>query len=129
MKLGYVIVYVPDVAKATAFYQKAFGLKLRFAHESGQYAEMETGETALGFAHEALAESNGVAFRRCRPGELAPGVEIALTTTNVENAFERAVAEGAREVAAPAEKPWGQTVSYVRDLNGVLVEICSPISS
>jgi lactoylglutathione lyase len=24
-------------------------------------------------------------------------------------------------------KPWGQKVSYVRDLNGCLVEVCSPV--
>jgi hypothetical protein len=27
----------------------------------------------------------------------------------------------------PTVKPWGQTVSYVRDLDGFLVEICSPM--
>ncbi|MFO0110274.1 MAG: VOC family protein, partial [Alphaproteobacteria bacterium] len=27
----------------------------------------------------------------------------------------------------PEQKPWGQTVAYVRDLNGFLVEICSPV--
>jgi lactoylglutathione lyase len=45
----------------------------------------------------------------------------------VETAFKRAIAAGAIEVARPARKPWGQTVSYVRDPNGLLVEICSPL--
>lgn len=27
----------------------------------------------------------------------------------------------------PFEKPWGQTVGYVRDINGVLIELCSPM--
>ena len=49
MKLGYVIVYVADVAATVAFYERAFSLKRRFVHESGQYAEMETGATALAF--------------------------------------------------------------------------------
>jgi lactoylglutathione lyase len=43
MELGYVIVYVPDVAATVAFYERAFGIKRRFIHESGTYAEMETG--------------------------------------------------------------------------------------
>ena len=30
MKLGYIILYVPDVAQAVAFYVKAFGLGRRF---------------------------------------------------------------------------------------------------
>jgi hypothetical protein len=30
-------------------------------------------------------------------------------------------------VKAPETKPWGQIVAYVRDNNGCIVEICSPI--
>ncbi len=41
MKLGYVILHVPDVALAVAFYERAFGLVRRLIHDSGQYAEME----------------------------------------------------------------------------------------
>ena len=38
-----------------------------------------------------------------------------------------AVAAGAVAVAPPAHKPWGQTVSYVRDLSGVLVELAPEV--
>lgn len=127
MKLGYVIIYVPDVSIAADFYEAAFGLRRRFVHESG-YAEMETGGTALAFATEALAGSNGIAFRTNRAGDaLAAGVEIALVCDDVASAFARALEVGASEVRPPAEKPWGQTVAYVRDLNGILVELCSPV--
>ena len=47
MKFSYTILYVKDVAQSVAFYERAFGLKQRFIDESGQYAEMETGETSL----------------------------------------------------------------------------------
>ena len=40
-----------------------------------------------------------------------------------------ALAAGATAVRAPAKKPWGQIVSYVRDNNGFLVEICSPVTA
>jgi len=30
-------------------------------------------------------------------------------------------------VSEPETKPWGQTVAYVRDRNGFLVELCSPM--
>ncbi|MFO1183343.1 MAG: VOC family protein [Bauldia sp.] len=127
MKLGYVILYVPDVAAAVAFYEEAFGLKRRFLHESGQYAELETGETALAFAHEDLAATNAP-FRPTRPADEAPAVEVALVTGDVAAAYKRAVAAGATAVAKPKTKPWGQVVSYVRDRNGFLVEICSAVS-
>ena len=41
---------------------------------------------------------------------------------DVEASFRRALASGAVEVKPPEKKPWGQTVGYVRDLNGFLVE-------
>jgi hypothetical protein len=28
-------------------------------------------------------------------------------------------------VVEPVSKPWGQTVAYVRDLDGFLVELCT----
>ena len=42
MRLGYTILYVPDVRAALAFYGKAFGLATRFVHESGDWGELET---------------------------------------------------------------------------------------
>jgi lactoylglutathione lyase len=127
MKFGYTIIYVPAVEAALDFYERAFGLTRRFLHESGTYGELETGTTALAFASEDQEESSGVSFRLIRPHEAAPGIEIALVTEQVEEAFVRAVAAGAEAVKKAEQKPWGQTVAYVRDLNGVLVELCTPI--
>jgi catechol 2,3-dioxygenase-like lactoylglutathione lyase family enzyme len=127
MRLGYVILYVADVAKTVAFYERAFGLERRFVHESGTYAEMETGATALAFAEEAFVVAQGQRFQSCRLNSEPPAAEIALVADDVPAAFARAVAAGAREVRPPGRKPWGQTVAYVRDCGGFLVEICSPI--
>ena len=128
MHLGYVIAYVPDVAATVAFYEAAFGLAQRFVHESGTYAEMETGATALAFVEEGFAAASGHGFRQNRPDAPAAGIEIALVTDHVTAANATALAAGAEAVHAPEQKPWGQTVSYVRDLNGILVELCSPVS-
>ncbi|MDO9018086.1 MAG: VOC family protein [Deltaproteobacteria bacterium] len=127
MKLGYVIVYSQDVPAALDFYELAFGLKRRFLHESNQYGELDTGATVLAFAHDDMAAGNGLTVRFNRPGEPAAGVELALVTSDVAAAYAVAVAAGAVSVSAPEEKPWGQTVAYVRDRDGVLVELCSPM--
>ncbi|WPB79602.1 VOC family protein [Archangium violaceum] len=129
MKLGYVILYVANVPATVDFYEKAFGLQRRFLHESGQYAEMETGATALAFAAEEMAKDNGLTVRFNRAKEDAAAVEVALVTPDVKAAYERAVKAGAGAAQPPKQKPWGQTVAYVRDLDGVLVELCTPISS
>ena len=126
MKFGYTILYVKDVEKAVAFYESAFGLKRKFVHESG-YGEMDTGDTKLAFASLDLATSNGVPVVPPNPEGPPPAVEVAFVTEDVAAAFAVAVQAGAVPVAPPKQKPWGQVVAYARDLNGFLVEICSPM--
>lgn len=129
MKLGYTIIYVADVPDTVAFYKAAFGLTCRFLHDSNLYAEMETGETALAFASNQAAEMSGLAIVPNSKNSIPAGWEICFVTDDVAAAYTHALATGATPVSAPSEKPWGQTVSYVRDLNGCLVEIASPIAS
>jgi uncharacterized glyoxalase superfamily protein PhnB len=128
MKLGYTLIYVADVLATIEFYERAFGLRRRFVHESNTYAELETGETALAFAAEPMAEMNGLAIRPNRNTDLAAGFEIALVTDDPHAAYATALAAGAAAVKPPAAKPWGQVAGYVRDPNGCLVEICSPVA-
>ena len=128
MRFGYVIVYVPDVATALDYYNRAFGLPTRFVAPGGEYGELETGATALAFAAERFISESGLAFAPHRAGALPAATELGLVTEDVAAAMEKAIAAGGT-LAKPAErKPWGQTVGYVRDPNGVLVEICTPIS-
>ena len=128
MKLGYTILYVPDVAASLAFFEGAFGLKRRFLHESGTYGELETGETTLAFADHGLADGNFPGGHvRADTSAVPLGMEIALVTDDVAAAHQQAVAHGARALAAPAAKPWGQVVSYVRAPDGCLIELCTPI--
>lgn len=129
MQLGYVIRYVPDVAEALAFYEAAFGLTRRFLHETGSYGELETGATTLAFAAEENPSLFGFDIATQRPATLPGATEIALVTTNVADAYRRALAAGAVSLIPPTEKPWGQTVAYVRDGTGFLVELCTPISA
>jgi len=79
LRLGYTVIFVPDVRKTVAFYEAAFGLRLRYLNPTSQY-----------------------------------------------NAIAQAVAAGAVLVTSADAKPWGQTLAYLRDLNGVLIELCTP---
>jgi lactoylglutathione lyase len=128
MQLGYVILYVQDVPASVAFYEKAFGLKRRFLHESNTYGEMETGATALAFADESLARSNGTKFEPARPDRDAPAVEVAFVVDDPAAAHDHAVAAGAVSIAPAKKKPWGQIVAYVRDNSGFLVELCTSMA-
>lgn len=130
MKLGYTIIYVPDVAASLAFFEAAFGLQRKFLHESGTYGELQTGETTLAFAAHELGEMNFPGGHVHASSSAQPlGFEIALVTDNVQDAHAKAVSSGAMELAPPQPKPWGQVVSYVRCPNGVLVELCTPVGA
>jgi lactoylglutathione lyase len=130
MKLGYTIIYVPDVESSLRFFQQAFGLEVQFLHDAGDYGELRTGETTLAFASRALGQAN---FPRglILPSEstVPLGVEIALVTDDVPAAHAAALYQGATELTAPTQKPWGQTVSYIRSPDGALVELCTPVQA
>jgi lactoylglutathione lyase len=127
MQFGYTILYVEDVKASLDFYEKAFGLKMRFFHESGDYGELETGATALAFSSRRLMTQ---LRKNPYPADArAPSFEIAFTTDDVPAALERAVAAGAGLMQPPERMPWGQTVAYVADPDGFLVEICSPMGA
>jgi lactoylglutathione lyase len=128
MKLGYTILYVPDVTESLRFHEAAFGLKMRFLHESGTYGELDTGETTLAFAQHDLGDDNFPGGHVRADTSASPlGMEIALVTDDVPSAHARALRAGARELSPPAAKPWGQVVSYVRSPDGCLIELCTPV--
>ena len=123
MRYAQTILYVADVAAAVSFYERAFGLSQGFAAPGGGYATLagEGGELAFA-SHDQAAQGVGDEARA------APaGFEIWIEAEDVPAAVERAVQAGAQLVAAPERKPWGQTVAYVRDPDGTLVEIGEPI--
>ncbi|MCB6182625.1 VOC family protein [Leeia sp. TBRC 13508] len=130
MKFGYTILYVANVEASLSFCERAFGLQRRFLHESGTYGELETGQTLLAFAAHELGFHhfpNGyvAADRSSQP----IGMEIALVTEDVAAAHANAVAEGATSLALPAEMPWGQTVSWLKCPDGLVVELCTEVKA
>lgn len=126
MEFSHTILYVPNVEKAMRFYVEAFGFEGVFMHESGLYGELETGGTKLAFASEKMAEENfSVPIVPNRPKADPAAFELVFTVDNVSDAYDAAVSKGASPLAEPQQKPWGQVVAYVRDINGVLIELAS----
>jgi uncharacterized glyoxalase superfamily protein PhnB len=63
-----------------------------------------------------------------RPTSGGPAsVEIAFYTADVPAAFTQAVGAGAVVIAEPKVMPWGQTVAYVRSVEGTLIGLCTPM--
>lgn len=128
VRFGYTIVYVPDVPSTLAFYGKAFGFEPRFLSPDGSYGELATGETTLSFASEALGESHFThGFLRHSLANPPFGTELAFTTADVDATVQAALDAGAHLLVPAETMAWGQTVAWIRDPNGVLIEICTPM--
>lgn len=128
IQFAYTILYVQDVEKTIAFYEKAFGFAKKFITPDNSYGELLLGETTLSFASVTLASSNlKDGFTQSSLANKPFGIEIGFTTDNVEATVELAVKAGATILEDPKTKPWGQVVAYIRDLDGFLIEICTPM--
>ena len=129
ISLGYVILYVKDVSASLAFYEEAFGLSRRFFNDDHgkAYGELDTGTARLAFYSFELAKTQFKEFVAAAPDQAPLGFEIALVTPEVPALYARALKAGATAVSEPATKPWGQTVACLRDRDGHLVELCTPL--
>jgi len=130
MKYGYTIIYVENVEETIVFYEQAFGFQRKFVTPENDYGELISGETTIAFAAIGLGHTNFKNGFTKTDGTKKPfGVEIAFVTDTIESDFKRALDMGASEFEPLRQKPWGQKVGYLRDNNGFLIEICTPIKA
>lgn len=128
VKFSHVIFYVKNISDSLAFFEQAFDLLPAFIHESGVYAELKTDGVTLGFVAEDFVKGTFPdGFVPNSPHSLPQACEIAFTTHDIENAYQKALLSGAHSIVPPELKPWGQMVAYVRDPSGILIELCTPI--
>jgi len=128
MKFAYTIMYVQNVKDSLSFYEKAFGFAKKFSTPENDYGELISGETTLAFASFDLGKSNlKNGFIESHLAQQPFGIELAFTSENIEVDFEKAIHNGAIKIEEIKTKPWGQKVGYLKDINGFLIEICSPI--
>ncbi|ACU03980.1 VOC family protein [Pedobacter heparinus] len=129
VKFAYTIFYVQDVVKTIEFYERAFGFRRTFIADTAEFGQLDTGSTALSFSSIDLITGEITdGFIKSDISKKPLGMEVAFSTENVEQAYQAALDAGATKVAAPSVKPWGQTVGYLRDINGFLIELCTPIT-
>ncbi|WP_281232135.1 VOC family protein [Flavobacterium gelatinilyticum] len=128
VKFGYTILYVEDVEKSIEFYENAFEFKRKFISPDNDYGELNTGETTISFASKKLASQNlEDGFLESSLEDKPFAIELGFITEDVGHLVQKATSFGAVLVSEPKKKPWGQVVAYVRDPEGFLLEICTPI--
>lgn len=122
----YVILIVEDLDRTLDFYTQVLGLRL--GHRAGEYAQMETGTTRLGF-YTRTAMAQAVGFFLKKPAPDTAGFEIGFKVPDVDAAYNELVAQGAGEVTPPTTRPWGQRTAYVWDPDGHLIELAQDLGT
>lgn len=110
---------VDDVARTTSFYLDALGFTVH--SQRGDYVELNA-------AGARLALYPRTAFSRLTGETDRTGISVTLgmqcdDAAEVDRAFARAVAHGARAVRAPAVSPWGRYVAFIADPDGHVIEL------
>ncbi len=123
----YTILYVDNVEESLQFFENAFGFKRAMLHQSGDYGELDTGLTKLSFSSLQLMKEIGK--NPSQPTPSAPTFEIAFEVADVAAVLANALAAGATLIQEAEYMPWGQTTAYISDINGFLIELCTPVSA
>ena len=130
MKYGYTIFYVNSVEETIQFYEQAFGFRRKFISPEKDYGELISGATTIAFGSSELGQSNfKKGFEKIGDRAKPIGMEMAFVTEDIEKDFQQAIDAGAIEFEKIKEKSWGQKVGYVKDNNGILIEICTPVKN
>jgi lactoylglutathione lyase len=118
--VGYVILYVRDLAASIEFYRDVIGLPFTFT-EAG-YAEFSMEGTK--FALYEKRRADWLVGRETSPG---PAAEVVFIVADVDAEAERLARAGAMILTGPTDRPWGHRTLHVADPDGFVVEFAQEI--
>lgn len=120
----YIIIIVEDIDKVVGFYTKTLGLEL--SHHAGEYAQLKTGNTRLGFyTRKAMSSTIGKELpKKCKE---AYSFELGFKVENVDRVYNKLLKTGVTGVVEPADRPWGQRTAYIYDPESNLIELAQDL--
>ncbi len=126
MKLDGFGIFVKDMPTMIKFYRDVLEFEIKENEETKNVYLIKDGTLFLLYGRKDFEKMTGRTFG------FAQGInghyEIALRVENfaeVDKAFEKVVAKGAKPILEPTTEPWGQRTCYVADPEGNLIEIGS----
>jgi lactoylglutathione lyase len=120
--LGYVILFVADLERSTAFYRDVIGLPFKLRGDG--YVEFATEGSRFGlYDRDRLGELTGHDHEP--PGR--PGGEVVFLVGDVDAEAERLRGAGARVLKGPVDRAWGHRTLHVEDPDGFVVELATEI--
>ena len=128
-EIGMTLLYVRDVQESIGFYENAFGIE-RDANVTAGFASIfqRSAGSTLGFVQRDFAREHVDGVAEVALERDAPPVVVLFVVSDVDATYRRAVDAGAISVRGPEDKPLGFRVAYVRDRDGFLVELATPIA-
>jgi lactoylglutathione lyase len=125
-KFASVVIYVPDDAKSVLdFYVKAFGLKIKQYDEEFDFGELDTGFTTIAVARHSAGEFMIGEKYFSEADGFPKNIELAFFTEDVALAYTTAIENGCEGLCQPKTMSWGQTVAYVKSIEGTIVGLVS----
>ena len=117
---------VQDMARMIRFYRDVLGFEIREKEDTENVYLVKDGTLFLLYGRKDFEKMTNHQYEYVKG--LNGHSEIALyvdTFKEVDEAFAKAVANGAEAVLEPTTEPWGQRTCYIADPEGNLIEIGS----
>ena len=126
MKLDGFGIFVDDMATMVRFYRDVLGFEIREDENTTNVFLEKDGTLFLLFRKSDFEKMTSQKYAYCKG--VNGHFEIALGVANfaeVDKAYAKVTAAGAKGIMAPTTEPWGQRTCYIADPEGNLVEIGS----
>jgi lactoylglutathione lyase len=121
-QVGYVILFVGDLERSTAFYRDVIGLPFKLQGDG--YVEFATEGTRFGlYDRNRLGELTGQDAEA--PGRA--GGEVVFLVGDVDAEAERLREAGVAILKGPVDRAWGHRTLHVEDPDGFVVELAEEI--
>ena len=117
---------VQDMGRMIRCYRDVLGFEIREAEDTENVYLVKDGTLFLLYGRKDFERMTARSYGYVQG--LNGHFEIALyvdTFSEVDEAFRRAVEQGAQPVLVPTTEPWGQRTCYIADPEGNLIEIGS----
>lgn len=126
MKLDGFGLFVEDMPSMIRFYRDVLGFEIREDENTVNVYLVKDGTLFMLYGRSSFEQMTSRKYEYIKG--LNGHFEIALyvdTFEEVDAAYAKAVAKGARSVLEPETEPWGQRTCYIADPEGNLIEIGS----
>jgi predicted enzyme related to lactoylglutathione lyase len=123
MHFASIRIITTDVRRLAGFYELVTGLTATW--RTDDFAELATSRGTLAFAHERTVKALGEDAVRAGQNR---SVIVELRDDDVDATFARARAHLTDVVQPPTTMPWGNRSALVRDPDGNLLNLFTPVS-